>query len=526
MKTRRHFPLLAKVLGWLFLHLVILSLAFTGFVGWQLRLGLDSLLSGAAGERLRIFGDVAREEIQGLPEKEWNGAIRPLAEKKNVRAAIFDPGHPAGVPFKVPTNVSDRARTALPPPPPQAGPPGRRPPPPRGFGRPPPPDRDFQNDEDLPPPEELGDGRPFGDPARESRPARRSGEILPSCRPVFLVRGENGDGYWAGVELALEGPPGGPLRHELLVIRADRLDGSGMFFEFQPWLWGGLAVLGLSLAFWTPFVWGITRYIRRLTSATDRIAAGEFKISLPSRGNDELGNLGDAIETMAGRLDHLVSGQKRFLGDAAHELCAPLARVRTGLGILEMKLGDVEQARLAAIESDTQELATLVEEILAFSRAGNRAPSKQLLMLEPLIREIIAREGPARVPGISVPADLGAVADPTLLARALGNLVRNAGVHAGPDAHVVIEGRDGDDFVEITVKDDGPGVSPEELPRLFEPFYRPDRSRSRDTGGSGLGLAIVRTAIEACGGETTAFLPTGGGFAVTVRLRKRLSEGA
>ena len=78
------------------------------------------------------------------------------------------------------------------------------------------------------------------------------------------------------------------------------------------------------------------------------------------------------------------------------------------------------------------------------------------------------------------------------------------------------------DAVEITVTDDGPGVSPDELAHLFEPFYRPDRSRSRDTGGSGLGLAIVRTAIEACGGQASASLPQAGGFCVMIRLGKAL----
>ena len=195
---------------------------------------------------------------------------------------------------------------------------------------------------------------------------------------------------------------------------------------------------------------------------------------------------------MAGRLDHFVSGQKRFLGDAAHELCAPLARLRTGLGILEMRLGEADQAALASIESDAQELATLVEEILAFSRAANRAPRRQPVLLEPLVREIANREGGARAPEIRIPPGLAVVADPTLLGRALGNLVRNARVHAGPEAKVTIDAADTPDFIEIQVTDDGPGVPPEELPRLFEPFYRPDRSRSRDTGGSGLGLAIVR----------------------------------
>jgi two-component system sensor histidine kinase CpxA len=498
MKRRPYIPLLAKVLGWLVLHLVILALAFAGFVGWQLGLGLDSLLSGSAGERLRSFGESAREVMTGQPRRTWNDTILPLAREKNVRAAVFDFGNPEGFPFPVPHNVIERLKTSLPP---QPGPPGRRPPP--EFR---PPTGEFQG--------RPADGRP--DSARESRRA--------PVRPVFLVRGENGDGYWAGVHLVFPGPAGQLPRHELLLIRADHLDGSGMFFDFKPWLWGGLAVLALSLVFWTPFVWGLTRYIRKLTTATDSIAAGQFDVSLPSRGNDELGNLGDAIKAMAGRLDHFVSGQKRFLGDAAHELCAPLARLRTGLGILEMRLGEADRERLASIEADARELATLVEEILAFSRTANREPRRQPVLLEPLVREVARREGGARPPEIRVPPGLAVVADPALLGRAVGNLVRNARIHAGPEARITIDAVDASDRIEIQVTDDGPGVPLEELARLFEPFYRPDRSRSRDTGGSGLGLAIVRTAMEACGGEAIASLPPAGGFMVALRLPKRTQE--
>ena len=527
MKARPHFPLLAKVLGWLLLHLMILALAFFLFVRWQLGLGLDSLISGSAGDRLRTFGEAARGEIITLKRPKWNEAIKPLADRKKVVAAIYDFGNPRNFPVEVPANILERVKTALPPQPPprrgppplgMEGPPGRDPLGPRGR----PQVDDFPGE--GPPPEDRppeGDGpRPLNGEGGGVQPDP------PNIRPVFLLRGERGGGYWAGVQLTLPGPFGQkPGRHHLLLIRADSLDGSGMFFDFKPWLWGGLAVLALSLAFWTPFVWGITRYLHRLTNATDRIAAGDFKISLPDRGNDELGNLGGAIEAMAIRLDHLISGQKRFLGDAAHELCAPLARLRTGLGILEMKLGESDQTHLASIESDAQELATLVEEILAFSRAGNRTPRVQSFPLEPIIREVAAREGNGLNPEINIPPGLTAVADPALFSRALGNLIRNAGVHAGPEAKVTISAVESGDFVSVTVADDGPGVPSHELARLFEPFYRPDRSRSRDTGGSGLGLAIVRTAIEACGGETLASLPLDGGFAVTIRLRKRLPEG-
>ncbi len=532
MKARPYFPLLAKVLGWLFLHLLVLGLVGFGFMGWQLGLGLDSLLSGSAGDRLRSFGDSVRGEIISLPESKWNEEIAALAQEKKVVAAIVEPGEWTVFPKKVPPNVVERLKTAVPP---QPGPPDRRRPP--GMGRRGPRNGDFGGPEDGPPPDDLGPPDDFGprpheDPERGfgglgpgERPPRpgfnaNPGKLQPPLtRPVFLVRGEGGDGYWAGVHLMFQGISNQPPRPRLLLIRADGLDGSGMFFEFKPWLWGGLAVLGFSLAFWAPFVWSLTRYIGRLTAATDRIAAGQFKITIPPRGNDELGNLGHAIETMAGRLDLLVGGQKRFLGDAAHELCAPLARLRTGLGILEMKLGEGDQPHLEAIETDAQELATLVEEILAFSRAGNRQPRTREIALEPLIDEVVIRERTAKSPRVVIPSGLTVLGDPSLLGRAIGNLLRNAQVHAGPEASVSIEAGVHGPFTEITVSDDGPGVPAEELPRLFEPFYRPDRSRSRETGGSGLGLAIVRTAVEACGGEVSAALSPEGGLAVTLRLR-------
>jgi two-component system sensor histidine kinase CpxA len=98
--------------------------------------------------------------------------------------------------------------------------------------------------------------------------------------------------------------------------------------------------------------------------------------------------------------------------------------------------------------------------------------------------------------------------------------LRNVQVHAGADAKVVIQAEEQGEIVHLTVTDSGPGVPADELPRLFEPFYRPDRSRSRDTGGSGLGLAIVRTAVEACEGTVSVSLPAEEGFSVSLRLKK------
>ena len=502
MKSRWHASLIIKVLGWLLLHLLVLLAAFVGFVAWQLGLGLDSLLSGAAGERLRAFGDAAQAVMIDKSPGEWNQALQPLATAKNVAAAIYDPAFPKQFPLKIPANVIHRANHALPPgpepvPEDRRGPPlGRVPGPPEGRG-----------------PPRLDDG-----PPPTGLVAKDLQERTPAAQAVFLLRGEGGDGYWAGIHLAFPGRRGEPMHHHLLLIRSAQLDGSGMFFDLKPWLWGGLAVLALSLAFWAPFIFGITRYLHRLTVATEGIAGGNFEVCLPSRGRDELAALGHAIQAMAARLDLLISGQKRFLGDAAHELCAPLARLRTGLGILEMTLPDSEQQRLAAIDAEAAELATLIEEILAFSRAKNRPAQVRDVLLNPLVRDVAAREAATLHLTFDVPPQLHVTADPALLTRAIANILRNAAIHAGPSAQVSITAITHADTIDLTISDNGPGVAPAELPRLFEPVYRPERSRSRDTGGCGLGLAIVRSAIEACGGSTSASLPASGGFAVTLTL--------
>lgn len=524
MSAAPRFPLLAKVLGWLVLHLLILALAFVAFVRWQLGLGLDSLLSGSAGARLGEFGDQVLASLVDKPREEWPEAIAGISSGKNLIAGIWSPRGEPPFPVAIPPNVEARARDAMPPradPPRPQRTPGAMPPdgePPRGPG----PGR-------MPPgaprrgPGPPPDDEPGGFPP-QSGTYQESPLLLPKCRPVFLVRGDHGDGYWAGVLMHLPAENQPPRRPVLLLIRADRLDGSGLFFDFKPWLLGGIAVLALSLVFWTPFVWNITRYVRRLTSATDQISTGRFHVAIPRRGNDELGDLGRTIESMAARLDHLVTGQKRFLGDAAHELCAPLARIRTGIAILENRIADADTAALASIETDVAELAGLVNEILAFSRAGNRPPSLQNINLHDAVHAALRREAADIEAVVEIPATLEAAADPALLGRAVGNLLRNASIHAAPRPRVLISAVHRGTSVELTVADNGPGVPDSELPRLFEPFYRVDRSRSRDTGGSGLGLAIVRGAVESCGGEVSAANRPGGGLAVTLRLPAEVRE--
>lgn len=131
--------------------------------------------------------------------------------------------------------------------------------------------------------------------------------------------------------------------------------------------------------------------------------------------------------------------------------------------------------------------------------------------------ELAARESGTRAE-IHIPSDLTVNADNILLGRALGNIVRNSRIHGGANAKVVISAVKKPDYVKIAVTDDGPGVRADEFPHLFEPLYRLDRSRSRETGGSGIGLSIVRSSVEAFGGGTSLFLPPAGGVTATIRF--------
>jgi two-component system sensor histidine kinase CpxA len=306
----------------------------------------------------------------------------------------------------------------------------------------------------------------------------------------------------------------------MLVLRSSDASAGGLFFDLKPWLLGGLSVLFLSLLIWAPFIIGITRYVSRLSRVTERIALGKFDAKVTGVRRDELGSLGESIENMAQQLDRLLSGQKRFLGDVAHELCSPLARIRTGLGVMEHGLDESQRGRLESIDEDVSELSELISEILAFTRASTApdAAKPEPLEMLPILEQEFERECPGHDVEWRVPSDTRILADRRLFTRAVANVFRNAHRHGGGDCLLHIyakkEGRD----VELMIADNGPGVGPGVVSRLFEPFYRPDEARNREAGGSGLGMAIVQAAVDACGGSVSARRVDPHGLAIILRM--------
>jgi two-component system sensor histidine kinase CpxA len=231
--------------------------------------------------------------------------------------------------------------------------------------------------------------------------------------------------------------------------------------------------------------------------------------------------LSTSFEQMAGRLGVMVSGQKRFLGDTAHELRSPIGRMQIALEILENKVGDPERAYVGDLKEDVEELRQLTDELLQYARAELRDRGRLLesVPLLPLVERVIVRDGNGATITSTIDARTIVNADPGLLERALSNVVRNASAYAGAAGPIHINATEDRGQVVISVADQGPGVSPESLQRVFEPFYREDEARNRKTGGVGLGLAIVRSAIEACGGSVSCHLRDPHGLVVRIALQ-------
>ena len=335
--------------------------------------------------------------------------------------------------------------------------------------------------------------------------------------------------YWAGVHLGdVQRPrPGAPPSVSLLIV-SDSLRGGGLFFDYVPWLLIGGSLVGISVLLWLPFVHGLTHALSRMTITAEEIAQGRFDGAHPSTRRDELGRLGRALGHMSTRLEGFVTGQKRFLGDTAHELLSPLARLEVALSILEQQANLNGNRRYAERALDeVHHLSDIVQDLLSFTKAGMRAKDAALqpVALSEIAAKAVHREAAQEWVVIAVDESLRVCAEPDLLTRALANAIRNAVRYAGEAGPIILSAEptrdnNGDEMVALSVSDQGSGVPPESLDRLFDPFYRPEAARTRETGGNGLGLAIVKSCVEACGGRVAVRNRVPHGLELTFTLHR------
>jgi len=270
----------------------------------------------------------------------------------------------------------------------------------------------------------------------------------------------------------------------------------------------------------------------QLSEAAGRIADGWFD----ARGDksirlrrDEIGRLGVSFDRMAERIESLVRGQQRLLGDVSHELRSPLARLSVAEGLLRQCPPEEREEYLDRIELEVEHLDRLIGQLLTLARIDNGADSsrKERTELSSLIQEVAADgnfEAQGRCCAVRVDSMDACTTTGTgeQLRRAIENVVRNAIRHTKPSTDVEITIRrqrvHARSRAVVQVRDHGPGVPSEHLEKIFLPFYRVPTMNGEQTGGAGLGLAITERIVRMYGGSVSAANAPDGGLVVKLEL--------
>ena len=343
-----------------------------------------------------------------------------------------------------------------------------------------------------------------------TRPFRRPA-APPNLRPMQLTP-------------LLYGPPPDNEEYRLLFARAP-VTVLGIL------MWPGTQTAVLSIAILATLATSLVlaRYlsspIARLQKASRALAAGalDTRVGRPfTRRKDEVGTLARDFDTMAERLQALVTDKETLLRDVSHELRSPLARIRVALALAQRRSEQCSQPDLMRIERETERLDTLVGQVMTLTRLRTATqPRREPVELDALIGEVV-EDARFEHPQSSIEYKCGAVArlsgDPDGLKSAIENVVRNALAYSEPGRPISVQLEVTVEEAIVRVLDRGPGVPPEELTRIFEPFYRTDKSRDHRNGGQGIGLAITARVMELHGGSVAASNRADGGLEVVLRV--------
>jgi signal transduction histidine kinase len=268
----------------------------------------------------------------------------------------------------------------------------------------------------------------------------------------------------------------------------------GSYLPYYALILGAVALLCWLLAL------TIVSPLRALGRTVDRFGAGDLTVRVNSRRRDEIGELSQAFDRMAERIATLLSAERRLLQDISHELRTPLARLSFAAELV--RTAEDRDEAVARLKKEIQRLTDLVSTLLQVTRAEGDPNSAAFedLWLDELLADVIEDcrvEADARRCGLVLRSALHVAigADRELLRRAVENVVRNSIRYAPAESTVEVELTGSGDTARISVRDYGPGVPEDALPKIFQPFFRVDDSRESSTGGVGLGLAIAMRAV-------------------------------
>jgi two-component system sensor histidine kinase CpxA len=280
-------------------------------------------------------------------------------------------------------------------------------------------------------------------------------------------------------------------------------------FKFQDFLPYYLIVFAAVALLWWLLAIGIASPLRQLTLVVDRFGRGDFESRARYARRDEIGNLAKTFDDMAGRIQTLLAAERGLLQDISHELRSPLARLSIGIELLRTT-HDREHA-ITRLEDEVDRLVQLVGALIEVTRSEGDPSSRrsEAIDVEAIVRDVVRSgtiESDLRGCRIAVSGEASwpVFGDPELIRRAIDNVLRNAIRYAPPSTTIDVRMNESTDETIVRIRDAGPGVPDELLPRLTEAFFRVDPARTADTGGLGLGLAIARRAIQLHHGSLVA----------------------
>ncbi len=295
-------------------------------------------------------------------------------------------------------------------------------------------------------------------------------------------------------------------------------------------IWGGLLAAGIALVLTFVLSRRMSSPIGALAATARRFGSGDLsqRVQLEERG--EVRVLAQAFNAMAGDLEHAERLRRNLVADVAHELRTPLSNIQGYLEAIHDGVMEPDAAVIRSLNEEATLLSRLVDELqdLSLAEAGELKLVYQKEDVGDLIRQAVASLQPqATAKGVSLslemPEALPAVeVDWQRISQVMHNLLENAVAHTGKGGAVAVAASGLGDWVEISVSDTGEGIPAQDIPNIFERFYRVDRSRARATGGSGLGLTIAKRLVEAHGGHIVARSELGKGsrFSFTVPVSR------
>lgn len=296
----------------------------------------------------------------------------------------------------------------------------------------------------------------------------------------------------------------------------------------EHFLLAGFIAIGLTVIIIIFLSKALTKPLIKMKDATSQMSKGNFSVTVPKSTNDELGDLARSIQLLANDLNYLKEERNEFLASISHELRTPLTYIKGYADIvLKRNLPRQEQEKyLHIILEETNRMSSLIKDLFELAKIDKNTFEIQKIKinLNDLLSSIVKKLSPAFKQKqmnliISCPANVFVMADPSRLEQIILNLLDNSIKYSAEGGTTSLIVKKNKHSVQITIKDSGKGIPAEDIPFIFNRFYRVDKARTRALGGTGLGLAIVKELIDKHGWDITvkSELTIGSEFCISIK---------